>query len=272
MSKPDSLPWTERPDANRLLVQDPLALILGMMLDQQFPMERAFLGPCLLRERLGRDLEAADIASVDPDELAAVFRGPPAIHRFPGSMAKRAQAVRVPGGAISSGDVTRIWADGADGAEVLKRLQELPGYGREKSRDLRGDPRQTPGSATTRLGAAGRRLALHCRRCNVGRHLRTPREEEAGQGSREEPLGGPDTSAAVAVTPTGRVGRQSQCRSPRCRPERPSPRGAIPMPHQTTVPAGVAPRRSEGGSLEIVWTESGMTSSGIPAPERNSIG
>jgi uncharacterized HhH-GPD family protein len=105
-----------------------------MMLDQQFPMERAFLGPCLLRERLGRDLDAADIASVDPDELAAVFRGPPAIHRFPGSMAKRAQALCAFLVERYDGDVTRIWADGADGAEVLKRLQELPGYGREKSR------------------------------------------------------------------------------------------------------------------------------------------
>lgn len=134
MSKPDSLHWTECPDANRLLAQDPLALILGMMLDQQFPMERAFLGPFVLRERLGRDLDAADIATVDPDELAAVFRGPPAIHRFPGSMAKRAQALCAFLVERYEGDVTRIWADGADGAEVLKRLQELPGYGMEKSR------------------------------------------------------------------------------------------------------------------------------------------
>ena len=70
MPKPASLPWTEQEDANRLLAEDPLALLLGMMLDQQFPMERAFLGPYLLRERLGRDLDAADIAGIDPDALA----------------------------------------------------------------------------------------------------------------------------------------------------------------------------------------------------------
>ena len=134
MSKPNSLPWTEHEDANRLLAEDPLALLLGMMLDQQFPMERAFLGPYLLRERLGRDLEATDIAGIDPDALVEVFRGPPAIHRFPGSMAKRAQALCAFAVERYDGDVSRIWADGADADEVLTRLQELPGYGKEKSR------------------------------------------------------------------------------------------------------------------------------------------
>ncbi|MDH3261030.1 MAG: Fe-S cluster assembly protein HesB [Acidimicrobiia bacterium] len=133
MPKPASLPWTEQEDANRLLAEDPLALMLGMMLDQQFPMERAFLGPFLLRERLGRDLDAADIAGIDPDALAEVFRGPPAIHRFPGSMAKRAQALCAFVVERYEGDVARIWTD-ADATEVLKRLQELPGYGKEKSR------------------------------------------------------------------------------------------------------------------------------------------
>ena len=134
MPKPASLPWTEHEDANRLLAENPLALLLGMMLDQQFPMERAFLGPYVLRERLGRDLEAADIAAIDPDALIEVFRGPPAIHRFPGSMARRAQALCAFVVERYKGDVTRIWADGVDAGEVLKRLQELPGYGREKSR------------------------------------------------------------------------------------------------------------------------------------------
>ncbi|MGZ8784155.1 MAG: HhH-GPD-type base excision DNA repair protein [Acidimicrobiia bacterium] len=134
MPKPASLPWTEHEDANRLLAEDPLALLLGMMLDQQFPMERAFLGPHLLRERLGRDLEAADIAGIDPNALVEVFRGPPAIHRFPGSMAKRAQALCAFVAERYDGDAGRIWADGANAGEVLKRLQELPGYGKEKSR------------------------------------------------------------------------------------------------------------------------------------------
>jgi uncharacterized HhH-GPD family protein len=138
MSKPGSLPWTERPEANRLLAEDPLALVLGMMLDQQFPMERAFLGPQLLRERLGRELDAADIAAVDPEQLVDVFRGPPAIHRFPGSMAKRAQALCALVTERYGGDVARVWTDAADAPEVLGHLQELPGYGKEKSRILVG--------------------------------------------------------------------------------------------------------------------------------------
>lgn len=134
MGQPTSLPWTENEDANRLLAEDPLALLLGMMLDQQFPMERAFLGPHLLRERLGRDLDAADIAAVDPDELVEVFRGPPAIHRFPGSMARRAQELCAFVAERYEGDAARIWAEETDAGEVLKRLQELPGYGNAKSR------------------------------------------------------------------------------------------------------------------------------------------
>lgn len=138
MSNPATLPWTENEDANRLLAESPLALVLGMMLDQQFPMERAFLGPHLLWERLGRDLDAADIAGVDPDNLVEIFKGPPAIHRFPGSMAKRAQALCAFVADRYDGDVTRIWTDGASAGEVVRRLQELPGYGKEKSRIFLG--------------------------------------------------------------------------------------------------------------------------------------
>jgi len=134
MSEPASLPWTEQEEANRLLAHDPLALLLGMMLDQQFPMERAFLGPYLLRERLGRDLDAADIAGIDPEALVDIFKGPPAIHRFPVSMAKRAQALCAFVAGRYEGDVTRIWADGSSAPDVLRRLQELPGYGRDKAR------------------------------------------------------------------------------------------------------------------------------------------
>lgn len=138
MPKPESLPWTENDDANHLLAESPLALVLGMMLDQQFPMERAFLGPHLLRERLGRDLDSAEIAALDPDRLVEVFRGPPAIHRYPGSMARRAQALCAFVVERYDGDVARLWTEAADGSELLKRLQELPGYGQEKSRILVG--------------------------------------------------------------------------------------------------------------------------------------
>ncbi|MGB7859153.1 MAG: Fe-S cluster assembly protein HesB, partial [Acidimicrobiia bacterium] len=91
MDRPDSLNFTESEEANRLLAVDGLALLIGMLLDQQFPMERAFFGPQLLKDRLGEDLEAARIAAWDPEELATVFKGPPAIHRYPSSMAKRTQ-------------------------------------------------------------------------------------------------------------------------------------------------------------------------------------
>src|SRR4051794_14370315 len=91
-AQPASLPFTPDPAANRLLAAEPLALLIGMLLDQQFPMERAFASPALLKQRLGH-LDAGRIAEMDPDELVAVFRGPPALHRFPGSMAQRTQAV-----------------------------------------------------------------------------------------------------------------------------------------------------------------------------------
>lgn len=138
MSAPRLLPWTDDPDANRLLATDALALLIGMLLDQQFPMERAFLGPHLLRERLGQDLDAAAIAGMDPDSLADIFRGPPAIHRFPGSMAKRTQDLCAFIADRYQGRAAALWETAADAREVLRRLRELPGYGTEKSRIFLG--------------------------------------------------------------------------------------------------------------------------------------
>ena len=86
-----SLPFTGNEEADRYLVEDPLALLIGMVLDQQVPLEKAFAGPWVLRQRLGRELDAAAIADMDPDELAALFVERPALHRFPGSMAARVQ-------------------------------------------------------------------------------------------------------------------------------------------------------------------------------------
>jgi uncharacterized HhH-GPD family protein len=120
--------------ADALLSTDPLALLIGMLLDQQVPMETAFAGPAKLRDRLGK-LDAATIAGTDPDELVAVMKQPPAVHRFPGSMAGRVQAL---GAAIVSdwgGDAAAIWTRGTpDGAEVLKRLKALPGFGEQKAK------------------------------------------------------------------------------------------------------------------------------------------
>lgn len=134
MPAPDRLPFTEDDDANRLLATDPLALMIGMLLDQQFPMERAFLSPHLLRRRLDGDLDAAAIAAMDEDDLAEVFRGPPALHRYPASMAKRTRALCEAIASDYDGDASAVWTTAADGRELLGRLQALPGFGKAKAR------------------------------------------------------------------------------------------------------------------------------------------
>ncbi|MGI9002767.1 MAG: HhH-GPD-type base excision DNA repair protein [Pseudonocardia sp.] len=122
------------PDADALLDRDPLALLIGMLLDQQFPMERAFAGPALLAQRLGRAaLDPHELAGYDPDALVEIFRGPPALHRYPGSMAKRAQALAALIIERYDGDVTRLWRDAVDGRELVTRLAALPGFGAQKA-------------------------------------------------------------------------------------------------------------------------------------------
>jgi uncharacterized HhH-GPD family protein len=121
-------------DADRLLSDDDFALLSGMLLDQQVPMETAFAGPAKLRDRLGR-LDAADIAQMDPEAFQAAFAEKPAVHRFPGSMAKRVQQLAAVVVEEWGGDAGAIWRDGdPDGAEVLRRLQALPGFGEQKAR------------------------------------------------------------------------------------------------------------------------------------------
>ncbi len=134
MTRPRTLPYTESDEANRLLAADGLALLIGMLLDQQFPMERAFYGPYLLQERLGEPLDAVRIAGWDPTELETVFRGPPAIHRYPGSMANRTQEVCRAVVERYGGRAETLWETAEDGAELLQRLIELPGFGVAKSR------------------------------------------------------------------------------------------------------------------------------------------
>ena len=121
-------------DADALLSRDPLALLIGMVLDQQIPLEWAFAAPHKLRERLGRELDAGHIADHDPGALSAVFTGPPALHRFPGSMAKRVQQLCRHVVDDYDGDAARIWSGVADGAELLKRLKALPGFRDQKAR------------------------------------------------------------------------------------------------------------------------------------------
>lgn len=121
-------------DADALLSADPLALLIGMLLDQQVPMETAFGGPAKLTQRLPA-FDAATIAGYDADAFAEVCRTPPSVHRFPGSMAGRMQALCSAIVDDWGGDASRVWTDGdPDGAEILRRLMALPGFGEQKAK------------------------------------------------------------------------------------------------------------------------------------------
>ena len=133
-SMPARLHLAQDEAADRLLARDPLALLVGMVLDQQIPLEWAFTGPLTLTKRLGRDLDAADLAARDPEALAKVFATPPALHRFPASMAGRVQELCRALVADYGGDASRVWADAADGADLLERLEGLPGFGKQKAK------------------------------------------------------------------------------------------------------------------------------------------
>lgn len=122
-------------DANALLERDPLALLLGMLLDQQIPMEKAFTSPKVLAERMDTDLlDAATIAALPPDELLELFRTPPALHRFPGAMATRTQQLCQTLVDEWGGDAANVWAGVADGRELVRRIGSLPGFGDQKAR------------------------------------------------------------------------------------------------------------------------------------------
>ncbi len=121
-------------DADKLLTTDPLALVIGMVLDQQIPLERAFSAPAELAERLGEPLDAGRLAAMDPEQLAAVFSARPALHRFPGSMAGRVQAVCRVVVDEYGGDAARIWKSATNGKELLANVKALPGFGEQKAR------------------------------------------------------------------------------------------------------------------------------------------
>src|SRR5437879_1883077 len=118
--------WTGRPEADRLLESDPLALLIGLVLDQQVKMEKAFIGPYDLKRRLGH-LDPLRIARMDPQQLDAVFRERPALHRFPGNMARRVQQLCAVVARDYAGDAGAVWRDVPDGAELARRISALPG-------------------------------------------------------------------------------------------------------------------------------------------------
>ncbi len=129
---PEQLFFTESEEANRLIASDPLALLVGFALDQQITVQKAFEGPLVIRERLGK-LDAATLADAD---LEAVFREKPAIHRYPGSMAKRVHDLAVHLRDRYDGDAARVWTDAANSDELRANLEGLPGFGEMKVKAL----------------------------------------------------------------------------------------------------------------------------------------
>jgi uncharacterized HhH-GPD family protein len=125
----------QQPAADELLSRDPFALLAGMLLDQQVPMEKAFSGPRLIADRLGlNDLDPAVVAGTDPDEFTAIMTGPPAVHRYPQSMGARVQTLAAVIVSEYGGDAAALWTPVASGPELYKRLTALPGFGAQKAK------------------------------------------------------------------------------------------------------------------------------------------
>lgn len=122
------------PKADELLQKDPLALMIGMLLDQQIPLEKAFMGPYVLAQRTKvKRLNAAAIADHDPEEFNRIFATPPAIHRFPGSMAERTQKLARAIADEYQGDAAKVWTEAKDAKDLFQRLNSLPGFGKQKA-------------------------------------------------------------------------------------------------------------------------------------------
>jgi len=128
-----SLTIAQDPVADRVLSEDPFALLVGMLLDQQFPMERAFAGPAKVLERFGT-LDPAAVAAADPEAFADLCATPPAVHRYGRSMAGRIQALAVVVRDEYAGDASALWRDAATGAELVGRVRALPGFGEQKAK------------------------------------------------------------------------------------------------------------------------------------------
>jgi uncharacterized HhH-GPD family protein len=135
MNATPSLRLAQDERADALLSRDPFALLVGMLLDQQIPMEWAFTGPWTIAERLGTSsLDPRIVAGHDPDAFVAVMSGPPAVHRYPASMGARVQKLAAFVVERYDGDASRLWVDAGSGAELKRRLAQLPGFGDQKAR------------------------------------------------------------------------------------------------------------------------------------------
>jgi len=132
---PARLHFTGNDEADALLAEEPLALLIGFVLDQQVPVQKAFSGPLELKRRIG-NLDASAIAGMDPGELDRAFRERPALHRFPGTMAMRTQELCAAIATDYDGDAARVWTEASDGRDLQQRLLDLPGIGPMKARSL----------------------------------------------------------------------------------------------------------------------------------------
>jgi uncharacterized HhH-GPD family protein len=132
---PEKLHFTGNDEADRLLAEDPLALLIGFALDQQVPVPTAFSGPLKLKQRLG-GLDATEIAGLEPERLEAAFREKPAVHRFPGTMATRVQELCRVVVSEYGGDASRVWTEAEDAADLGSRIEALPGFGEMKVKAL----------------------------------------------------------------------------------------------------------------------------------------
>jgi uncharacterized HhH-GPD family protein len=135
VSAPDRLHFTGNHEADELLARDPFALLIGFALDQQVPVQTAFQGPLKLKQRLGT-LDPGKITATDPGTLEGIFRETPAIHRFPGNMARRVQDLAAVVAEDYGGDASRVWREASDGTDLRKRISALPGFGEMKIKAL----------------------------------------------------------------------------------------------------------------------------------------
>jgi uncharacterized HhH-GPD family protein len=137
VSAPERLHFTGNDEADELIAREPFALLVGFALDQQVPVQTAFSGPLKIKQRLGT-LDPGAIAATDPAEVEAAFREKPAVHRFPGNMARRVQDLAQVVVEDYGGDAGRVWGDAKDGDDLRRRISELPGFGDMKIRALSG--------------------------------------------------------------------------------------------------------------------------------------
>jgi uncharacterized HhH-GPD family protein len=135
VTKPDALHFTGNPEADELIARDPMALLIGFALDQQVSVEKAFTAPLELGRRIGT-IDAEALAGMEPAKLEEAFRAKPALHRYPGTMARRTQELAVTIASDYGGDAARVWTEAEDGRELERRLLDLPGIGPMKARGL----------------------------------------------------------------------------------------------------------------------------------------